>query len=617
MADSPLIREQQMRAESPLRLQQQQQQKPVTLYAKWFEEWWLGELLAILLSCILVVVLAVVLKSYDGQPVPSFGTWFNTGITLGTLVSLLTTLAVAADLSVVQQCISQLKWLRYFNSSRPLSDVDTYDGASRGFTGSAKLLWKLRLTPMASIGALLVIANLAIGPLAQQSLLYQSVPIIATNEHATIVTTKDWLENSQQSQTLNMPADYDSISSGMKGAILNGLFASANVTINDTLPTCSSGNCTFPDYQTLALCASTTDLTPQLKNMSTLATPGRWCLPHNFCVDGSAKTGISANITSAAILGEQNTGPGSGLPLNFTSIAFSNRSAAVADFYIIYMNMTDSNAHNGVSYGNSWAAVEFVLDWCAPTFSTQVTNGTAVTKRKSNPKMDFDANVGYMVTAHVGSDTYTIESNTHYTLQRYLNLTFSGLSYLDFGSGAHADSDQVQKLSSLFGVGAQNADILTTRVNGLVALDNLLANTATSMTNYVRSHRNGVFASGIVWTQQTVVRVQWSWIAAPAVFSGVSLLFFLAVLILSTGRGTTSSVRGPPLWKSNAVAAMRCLDPKLQRELGSIHNMASAGSAAQVCVRLVCDEGGWLLVPNTSANSLDRDGDGIELSSKI
>jgi hypothetical protein len=177
-----------------------------TLYTRWVEDWWLGELVAVLSNCALIVALCIILEKYDGQQVPSFGTWFNSGITLGTLVSVLTTLAVTMALSTVQECLSQLKWLWYSGASRPLGDVEAYDRASRGLIGSVQLLWKLRFTPTASFGALLTLSHLAIAPLAQQSLLSRSVPVVALDGKATIPATKDWTEALQQTQTLKMPS---------------------------------------------------------------------------------------------------------------------------------------------------------------------------------------------------------------------------------------------------------------------------------------------------------------------------------------------------------------------------------------------------------------------------
>ncbi|KAJ4289568.1 hypothetical protein N0V90_010897 [Kalmusia sp. IMI 367209] len=585
-----------------------------TFYARWIDNWWLGELIGILSSCALVVALCIILKEYDGQQVPSFGTWFNSGITLGTLVSLLTTLAIATALSTVQECLSQLKWLWFSDASRPLRDADTYDSASRGLGGSVQLLWKLRFNPTASFGALLTIVHLAIAPLAQQSLLALSVPVVELNGRATIPATKDWAEALQQTQTLKMPAGYDAISPGMKGAIFSGLFASANVTINDTLPTCTTGNCTFPDYQSLAICASSADVTSHLQNLTTKGEL-KWCLPGGFCNSNNltARTAghdaIIANITSAVTRANKDASDGKDLwPFNYTSVAFANHVTPVGDFYILYENLTRS----GPSTATPWMAVELVLDWCVPTFSTHVTNGTAVTSRRPDPFMDFDADLGYVITGHVGDQQITVDPKSHFTLQRYLNLTLSGLAYRTGDIDIYADSDQVQKLVSFFGIGGQDA-VSTTRADGLVALDAMLLNTATSMTNYIRSAVEVDHINGIAFVQENIVRVRWSWIAAPIVFSAASLLFFVTVVTLCSIHGTAK----PPLWKSSTVAALRCLDPHLHRELGGPPGrMVLSGAADKQNVRLVRDGEGWLLVQGTDVKAIHNEEDGVALNER-
>jgi hypothetical protein len=615
MADSPLINDQPPRqdpdldgasSDGPEKPQHNPRhpQRP-TFCGRWLENWWLGEFVAVLSSCALVVALCIILKKYDGQPVPWFGTYFNSAITLGTLVSLLTTLAVAMALSTVQECLSQLKWLWYSGASRPLADVEAYDRASRGLTGSVQLLWKLRFTT-ASFGALLTIAHLAIAPLAQQSLRSLSVQVAKFDGEATIPATKDWFEPPQQVQTLKMPDRYDSISSGMKGAILNGFFAGANATINDTLPTCTTGNCTFPDYQSLALCASSADVTPHLQNLTSEGVV-RWCLPGGFCASkDSTRMGeafLMANVTSAVTQDYKDAAELVSYlqPLNYTSLAFADHVSPVGDFYIIYSDKTRRPPGTVVSVSDiPWAAVEFVLDWCVPTFSTQVTNGTAVTSRRPDPFMDFDGTEpGYIITGDVGGEEITVDPFSHYTLQRYMNLSLSGAAY-QYDSDYFADSDQVQKLVSFFGINGVQSVYRPTRAESLASLDAMLANTATSMTNYIRSGSSVDYVNGTAYAQQNVVHVNWSWIAAPVVFSAASLLFFVIVAALCSVRGTVK----PPLWKSSAVATLRCLDPRLHHELGGPPGQMALSSAAnKQRVRLVRHGEGWLLVEGTSAKS--------------
>jgi hypothetical protein len=426
------------------------------------------------------------------------------------------------------------------------------------------------------------------------------MPLVAYDGEATIPTTKLWGEAFQQTQTLEMAkvsGGLASISTEMKGAILNGIYSSSKITINDTLPTCTTGNCTFPVYQSLAVCATTADVTPHLQNMTTKEEM-KWCLPGGFCASTnfSGKLGQPSITTMAtiasAVTQANNSAARASRPrssLNYTSLAFANHPAPIADFYLIYYNFTKS----GPIVEQPWAAVEFTLDWCVPTFSTSVTNGTATTSRLPDPFMAFDATHGYYVRARPAGEDIAIFSDTHATLQRYLNLTLSGSAYWS-EQDSYTDSDAVQMLCSFFGIGGQGTDLNSTLVDGIAALQDMLANTATSMTNYMRSRSNLDVVNGIAYVQQNVVRVRWAWIAAPIIFSAASLLFFVAVVVLCSIRRAGK----PPLWKSSAVATLRCLDPGLHGELGGAPGKISVcGHDGGKSVRLLRNGDGWLLAP--------------------
>jgi hypothetical protein len=304
-----------------------------TFYERWFEDWWLGELLA--------VALCVVLAVYDGKTMPSFGTVFNSGITLNTLVSLLSTLSVAAVLVAVQGCIGQLKWLSYSDASRPLRDLETYDEAIRGLAGSFQLLWKLRLAPVASLGALFVILQLAVVPMAQQSVLSQ-YHNVSLETNATVAVATFWSEQFQQTQASNMPAGYDALSLGMKGAILGGLFTKDDVELNNTVPACISSNCTFPDYPSLAIYSSTADVTTHLSRTSDDNRTTKYCLPDGYnCLANNNMTLIEANITSAAPYSQVHQSLDLDISdtnalksLNYNSTAFANHISPIADVYV-------------------------------------------------------------------------------------------------------------------------------------------------------------------------------------------------------------------------------------------------------------------------------------------
>ena len=157
-----------------------------TLYTKLFRDWWLAEVLSVVVGIASIVALCRILKKYDDKPAPRANAVFGINITLNTLVSILSTLGRAALLLSVAECISQLKWTWYLDKDRPLGDLDIFDEASRGAWGGLLLLWKINIryalpfeaviksstdrlsSQIASVGALLIIAGLAVDPLSQQ-----------------------------------------------------------------------------------------------------------------------------------------------------------------------------------------------------------------------------------------------------------------------------------------------------------------------------------------------------------------------------------------------------------------------------------------------------------------
>ena len=70
----------------------------------------------------------------------------------------------------VTACISQLKWIRFktTRSGRRLAEFSTIDSASRGITGSVKLLFSGARPQLAFIGAIITTLALAFDTFSQQ-----------------------------------------------------------------------------------------------------------------------------------------------------------------------------------------------------------------------------------------------------------------------------------------------------------------------------------------------------------------------------------------------------------------------------------------------------------------
>ena len=103
---------------------------------KWFTDWWMGELLAILMSIIAFFAIVFVLNHYDGHALPRL----PHNVTLGFITSTLATVSKGSLLLAIASAIGQYKWLWISSRHRPLQDLQAYDEASRRLLGSSKFL---------------------------------------------------------------------------------------------------------------------------------------------------------------------------------------------------------------------------------------------------------------------------------------------------------------------------------------------------------------------------------------------------------------------------------------------------------------------------------------------
>ena len=102
-------------------------------------KYFIFELLTVFLSTALLIAIVVVLASYNHHPQPHWGY-----MSLNSLISWLSTISKACVLFAISESLGQLKWLWFTQKSQPMSDLQSFDAASRGLFGSAMLIWNLR-----------------------------------------------------------------------------------------------------------------------------------------------------------------------------------------------------------------------------------------------------------------------------------------------------------------------------------------------------------------------------------------------------------------------------------------------------------------------------------------
>jgi len=100
---------------------------------------WIPEFLAIFGSILSLTGVAILLAIFDNKKIFHFY-----GVTLNSLVSLLSTVSKGWLMLVLAEAISQWKWILFSSRRRLLIDFNTIDIASRGPLGSFWLLWRTK-----------------------------------------------------------------------------------------------------------------------------------------------------------------------------------------------------------------------------------------------------------------------------------------------------------------------------------------------------------------------------------------------------------------------------------------------------------------------------------------
>ncbi|KAF3018221.1 hypothetical protein E8E14_012789 [Neopestalotiopsis sp. 37M] len=211
--------------------------------------------------------MVILLAECDRKPIFS---WH--GVSLNTIISILSTASKAWLLLTVDAAISQWKWILFSHDRRILNDFGVIDSASRGPLGSLKLLWKLRgLNWTVRFGAIVILLSLAIDPFSQQ-LVQLEQEVVYTRDPATSVNRA--LRYSKGNQFLlylsdhgiapaEAAADADYL---MQSSIYYGLSRPEDDVFQQLNFTCSTGNCTWEHpVESLAVCSRCVDLSSVLE----------------------------------------------------------------------------------------------------------------------------------------------------------------------------------------------------------------------------------------------------------------------------------------------------------------------------------------------------------------
>ncbi|KAI5359711.1 hypothetical protein Slin14017_G092720 [Septoria linicola] len=364
---------------------------------------------------------------------------------------------------------------------------------------------------------------------------------------------KDRAQSPQNWDTRTAPA-------GFKGAFQSAMYGSLTGSWL-VQPVCSTGNCTWTEYTSLAVCSSCTNITSHLtreENPPVHAT----LMPHVYSANYKLENGmmIATTVDDQALL---------------TQVAgasyYDNGFVTSTDWWIAYRPYQNMSIMGGVSmfwtagkysrYNITPAAYEEVTQyWPDPEapMPESLRSQHAVkelydlqrdlTGAEVSQNMRKYTNLGIDFESPAANGTiHTVDWLTLDGIRSWLNSMWS------VSKNTYSADDIYDLTFNMYTTGrrdASNPGNLTLqqvqeRMATMPGPEQLWSDVAQSLTTYIRTASSDV-AEGVALSAETFVSARWAWAILPMSLLGLSLFFVIATVVVSMKRNM-------PLWKSNSL----------------------------------------------------------------
>lgn len=481
-----------------------------------FSDSWTIEFVAAAVAAASLASIGITLGVYNHLPVAD---WPHS-IKLNTVLQILSTMLKGSMLVSVCACLSQLKWL-WYTRHRPLGDFEAFDSASRGPLGAVKLLYRLKCWHLASIGSFVTLLALLSDAFIQQSVSYPLKTVAQRDGLATVPYTQNY---TQIGGGDGEPAYINQL---MLAAVYAGVFSTKyGQTMSAVIPICTTGNCTFPAFASLAVCSNCANVT-RLLNHTALPDTGlgpsdTWTLPNGQSI-ANIETGIEAISMNASSFEQQ-------LPLNSDELhAYASTLGAITNITIL------------VEGPMAW---DCVLYFCASSYNFSEVQGAdwdVTLDTFDKPEwystadgIAFDVPETSLTGIGNQSRTFTISQNAMYATKKSIGKSLVG--------GGGSSSGDVEEFSSDVAQG------FVYRTNNVTHPDSVVMSIAIALTNNLRDISD-LAMTGTAWTMKNYVKVEWIWLLLPLIMIILALVFLISTVLQSQ----RSEV---PSWRESVLAVM-------------------------------------------------------------
>ncbi|KAJ5769203.1 hypothetical protein N7520_003762 [Penicillium odoratum] len=440
-----------------------------------------------------------------------------------------------------------------------MSDLRTFDAASRGLFGSAALIWDLRARHFAVPGSLAVILAIAFDPFTQNLLHYypkltpdaSQIAIVSNNSVYDVVGSQLGLDGEAY------------VDPTLKANVYNSIFN------NDpskpwSIPnyTCGTGNCTWDPITSLGMQAVCSDVTKYLdfqchtitNDTADLAMVGERNCSIHLRFNSSTST-ISANyIENGPVATAVVAGPGG------VSIIQED-----SPFYHVQIIAPDQSINEVDVFTNStkWQALECALQPIVRRFRPSVTGGIyhedtlSVWKNRSanqdldgyslsppwGPEMGIEKNTTFMITFEairaMDPFMYFFAGSVESALGRITFIPVEG-----YATYASADFMQAIAVSNITGCTATGSERLRCAMeNAAAAMSKTFRDSTPSAADSQGAKSSTL---GHAMSNTTYVTVHWQWISLP-------ILVWLLGIITLVGTILRSRRAVVPTWKNDVM----------------------------------------------------------------
>lgn len=345
-------------------------------------------------------------------------------------------------------------------------------------------------------------------PFLQQVVSYPSRPVPAQDK-AIVVRSERY--GARSCEDLPLPSVVDL---SMKAAIYNGVFAIGKDAERGVDHSCSTGNCSWSEFSSLAICN-------RCENISSLVAKDcddKGCYMLSL-PNGPSLSGFGGQINSS---------------VTNISTSLNEIQASVFKF--------SSLVSKSINDPNDAFAVECAMWYCVQSYATSVRNSVLSQKilsswRNDSASLAHHSDLIYNISSpgrgNITNDSiFRVAFLAAEALNSFMSETFTGSGGLN-NSGSAFSSDVQQALYNTQNISAR--------------IDNL----AVAMTNNIRQQNDSLVdsARGIAWKTETYVHVRWAWFAYPAAVAVLAVIFLAGAIIETAQRDVL-------VWKASNLALL-------------------------------------------------------------